>query len=256
MRLHALGCYGGEAPGCHQTSLLLDGHLLFDAGGVTAALPIDSQAAIDHILISHAHLDHVAALAFIADNLLSVRTRAIEVWSIPPVIRQLKRHLFNGVIWPDFTRIPSPKNPILSFHQIREGQPQQIGKYEVLAFRVHHTVETAGYLVSDGGSSILFGGDSGPTEEQWKVANAAKGLRAIIVEASYPNRLRDLADVSGHLTPQLIRMELKKLKADVPLYAHHIKPLFASDVVKELAELSDPPVTPLEQGKQYTFLAP
>ncbi len=254
MRLHVLGCYGGEAPGCHQTSLLLDGQLLLDAGGVTAALPLDSQAAIDQVLISHAHLDHVAALAFVTDNLFAMRTKPIQVWSIPPVIRQLKRHLFNDVLWPDFTRIPSPKNPILSFHQIREGQPQQIGKYEVVAFRVHHTVETAGYLVSDGDSSILFGGDSGPTEKQWKVANAAKGLRAVIVEASYPDRLRDLANISGHLTPQTLRAELKKLKVDVPVYAHHIKPRYVSDIVRELAELSDPPVTPLEQGKEYIFL--
>ncbi len=255
MRLNALGCYGGEAPGCHQTSLLLDGQLLLDAGGVTAALPLDSQAAIDQVLISHSHLDHVAALAFIADNLFSVRTRPIEVWSIPPVIRQLKRYLFNGVLWPDFTRIPSPKNPILSFHQIREGQLQQIGKYEVLAFRVHHTVEATGYLVSDGESSILFGGDTGPTTELWRVANEAMSLRAIIVEASYPNRLQDLADVSGHLTPLTLRAELTKLKVDVPIYAHHIKPQFISEILRELAEQSNPPVAPLEQGKEYVFLS-
>ncbi len=254
MRLDALGCYGGEAPGCHQTSLLVDGRLLLDAGGVTAALPLDSQAAIDHILISHAHLDHVAALAFIADNLFAARTRPIEVWSIPTVIRQLKRHVFNGVIWPDFTKIPSPGNPILSFHEIRKGQPRRIGRYEVVAVAVHHTVEAAGYLVSDGESSILFGGDTGPTAELWRVANEARNLRAIIVEASYPNRLQDLADVSGHLTPLTLRAELMKLKVDVPIYGNHIKPQFISDVVRELGELSHPPVTPLEQGKEYIFL--
>jgi cAMP phosphodiesterase len=255
MRLHALGCYGGEAPGCHQTSHLVDGRLLLDAGSVTAALSLDSQSAIDHVLISHAHLDHVAALAFIADNLLAMRTRPIEVWSIPTVIRQLRTHLFNNVLWPDFTKIPSPSYPILSFHEIREGQQQRIGRYEVMAITVHHTVEAVGYLVSDGESSILFGGDTGPTAELWKVANAAVGLRAVIVEASYPNRLQDLADVSGHLTPQTLRTELMKLKVDVPIYAQHIKPQFISDVVGELAELSDPPVTRLEQGKEYTFLA-
>lgn len=255
MRLHALGCYGGEAPGCHQTSLLVDGHLLLDAGSVTATLPLDSQAAVDQVLISHAHLDHVAALAFIADNLVSVRTRPIQVWSIAAVIRQLKRHLFNDIIWPDFTKLPSPRHPILSFHEMPEGQPQKIGSYDVVAVRVNHSVEAAGYVVSDGKSSIVFGGDSGPTAELWKVANAAAGLQAVIVEASYPNRLQDLADASGHLTPRTLRAELTKLKVDAPIYAQHIKPQFITDVVRELAELSDPPVTRLEQGKEYTFLS-
>jgi ribonuclease BN (tRNA processing enzyme) len=256
MRLHALGCYGGEAPGCHQTSLLVDGRLLLDAGSVTAALPLDSQAAIDHVLVSHSHLDHIAALAFIADNLSTVRTKPIEVWSIAPVIRHLRTHVFNGIIWPDFTTIPSPSNAILSFHEIREGKPQRVGGYEITAVRVNHTVETAGYLVSDGEASILFQGDSGPTEELWKLANAASRLQAIIVETSYPNRLQDLADASGHLTPQSLRAELTKLTADAPIYAQHLKPQFISDLVRELAELSDPQVGILEQGKEYLFLTP
>lgn len=256
MRLHALGCYGGEAPGCHQTSLLVDGRLLLDGGSVTAALPLDSQAAIDHVLISHSHLDHVAALAFLADNLSTVRTRPIEVWSIAPVIRHLRTHVFNGIIWPDFTTIPSPENSILSFHEIREGRPQRIGRYEVVSVRVDHTVEAAGYLVSDGESSILFQGDSGPTTELWKLANAASRLSAIIVETSYPNRLQSLADASGHLTPQTLCAELTKLRVDVPIYAQHLKPQFISDLVRELAELSEPPVAILEQGKEYSFVIP
>ena len=253
MRLHALGCYGGEAPGCHQTSLLVDGRLLLDAGSVTATLPLDDQAAIDQVLISHAHLDHVAALAFLADNLFAVRSRPIEVWSIPPVIHQLKSHIFNGIIWPDFTSLPSPRNPILSLHEIREGQSQRIGGYEVVSVRVHHTVEAAGYLVSDGQSSILFQGDSGPTDEFWRVANAAARLQAIIVETSFPNRLQDVANQSGHLTPRTLRADLVKLTVDAPIYAQHIKPQFHSEVIRELVELSDPPVTPLEQGKTYSF---
>jgi len=256
MRLHALGCYGGEAPGCHQTSLLVDGRLLLDAGSVTAALPLDSQAAIDHVLVSHSHLDHIAALAFIADNLSTVRTKPIEVWSIAPVIRHLRTHVFNGIIWPDFTTIPSSSNPILSFHEIREGKPQRVGGYEITAVRVNHTVEAVGYLVSDGEASILFQGDSGPTEKLWKLANAASRLQAIIVETSYPNRLQDLADASGHLTPQSLRAELTKLTADAPIYAQHLKPQFISDLVRELAELSDPQVGILEQGKEYLFLTP
>lgn len=256
MRLHVLGSYGGEAPGCRQTSLLIDGSLLLDAGSVTAALSLGALTAIDHVLITHAHLDHCAALAFMADSLFGVRIRPIEVWSIPPVIRQLRTHVFNGTIWPDFTRLPSPQHPILSFHEIQEGQQQRVGKHEVLAVRVHHTVDAAGYLVSDGKASVLFGGDTGPTTELWEVANGAAGLQAILVEASYPNKLEDLANASGHLTPHLLGSELKKLKVNAPIYAQHIKPQYAEEVLLELTTLADPPVTPLEQAKKYVFVAP
>jgi ribonuclease BN (tRNA processing enzyme) len=125
-----------------------------------------------------------------------------------------------------------------------------------MAVRVNHTVVATGYLVSDGEASILFQGDSGPTRELWNVANAASRLQAIIVETSYPNALQDLADASGHLTPQTLRTELTKLTVGAPIYAQHIKPQFISDVVRELAELSDPPVAILEQGKEYSFLTP
>jgi cAMP phosphodiesterase len=252
MRLRVLGCYGGEAPGCHQISLLVDSHLLLDAGSVTAVLSLDAQARIDHVLISHAHLDHVAALAFIVDNVVTMRRAPIEVWSTTGVIRQLKRHVFNGIIWPDFTKIPSGL-PILSLHGIRKGRPTRIGKYQVVAVGVNHTTDAAGYLISDGKASIIYGGDSGPTEDLWKVANTAERLRGIIVEASFPNRLQDLAKASGHFTPKTLRKELKKLRVDVPVYAQHMKPQFITEIVAELAKLSDPPVTPLEQGKEYAF---
>ncbi len=253
MRMRPLGCYGGPAPGCYMTSMLLDERLLLDAGSVGVALSIDAQRAIDHVLISHAHLNHVAGLAYLADGVFEARTRPIEVWSISPVIRQLKAHLFNNVIWPDFSAIPSPKNPIISFHEIPEGRACHIGGYDVTAVRVDHSVEAAGYLVSAGDVSILFQGDSGPTVEFWKVANAARGLQAIIAETSFPNRLEDLAEKSGHLTPQSLRRELKKLKGKATVYAQHLKPQFAPEIVRELAELSDPPVSPLEQGKEYRF---
>jgi len=255
MRLTALGCFGGEAPGCHQTSLLVDDRLLLDAGSVSATLSLEAQARIDHVLVSHAHLNHVAALAFLADNLVDLRVTPIEVWGIPPVIQHLRTHLFNGVLWPDFGRIPSPRRPVLSFREIREGQPQRIGDYEILAVLVDHTVEAVGYLVSDAQASILFQGDSGPTREFWHVANAARRLQAVIVEASLPSRCRDLALKGGHLTPRLLADELGKLSVDVPIYAQHIKPRFFQEVVGELAALSSPRVTPLEQGRTYTFLA-
>ena len=256
MRVQTLGCFGGEALGCQLTCLLVDGRLLLDAGSVTASLSIDAQAAIDHILVTHAHISHVVGLAYLADNLCSVRSRPIEIWSIPPVLRQLKTHLLNGILWPDFSVIPSPLRPTLSFHELVEGRPHQIGRHEVTAVGVHHTVEAVGYVISDGTSSLLYQGDSGPTTELWRLANRTANLDAIIAEASWPNRFGDLAIRAGHLTPALLRAELSQLTVQTSVYAHHMKPQYFSEVVEELAALSDPPVLPLDQGKTYIFGAP
>lgn len=256
MRVQTLGCFGGEALGCQLTCLLVDGRLLLDAGSVTASLSIDAQAAIDHILVTHAHISHVVGLAYLADNLCRVRSRPIEIWSIPPVLRQLKTHLLNGVLWPDFSVIPSPLRPTLSFHELVEGRPHQIGQHEVTAVAVHHTVEAVGYVISDGASSLLYQGDSGPTTELWRLANRTANLDAIIAETSFPNRFGDLAIRTGHLTPELLRAELSQLKVQASVYAQHMKPQYFSEIVGELVALSNPPVLPLDQGKTYIFGAP
>jgi cAMP phosphodiesterase len=233
--------------------LLVDDRLLLDAGSVTASLSLDAQAAIDYVLISHIHLNHVMGLAYLADNLFTARSRPIEVWSIPPVIDQLKAHLFNGILWPDFSMLPSPQRPTLSFYALPEGRPHRIGRYEVTAVPVHHTVAAVGYVLSDGASSILYQGDSGPTTELWRVANRTPDLNAIVAEVSFPNRLRDHALRSGHLTPELLKAELTQLTVRPSIYAQHMKPQYIADIFSELAALSDPPVLPLEQGKTYSF---
>lgn len=256
MRVQALGCFGGEAYGCHLTCLLVDDRLLLDAGSATGCLPLDAQAAVDHILITHAHVSHVAGLAYLADNIFGVRSRPLEVWSIPPVIRQLKTHLFNGTMWPDFSVLPSPLHPTLTFHDLVEGCVHQIGRYEVTAVRVHHTVEAAGYVITDDTSAILYQGDSGPTTELWRLANRTVELDAVIVETSFPNRFSDHAARTGHLTPELLRTELTQLQVRPPVYAQHMKPQYFSEIVDELAALSDPPVLPLDQGKTYYFGTP
>jgi ribonuclease BN (tRNA processing enzyme) len=146
MRVHVLGCFGGEALGCRLTSLLVDEHLLLDAGSVTTALTLQAQADIDHILITHAHISHIVDLAYLSDNLFMVRPRPIEVWSIPPVIDQIKAHLFNNILWPNFSNLPSTLRPTLTFHTLSEGRPHQLGRYEVTAVRVDHTIEAVGYV--------------------------------------------------------------------------------------------------------------
>ncbi len=256
MRMHVLGCFGGEALGCRLTSLLIEDRFLLDAGSVTTGLTLQAQAAVDHILITHAHISHIVDLAYLSDNLFMVRPRPIEVWSIPPVIDQIKTHLFNNILWPNFSNLPSTLRPTLTFHTLSEGRPHQLGRYEVTAVRVDHTIEAVGYVISDGASALLYQGDSSLTRELWQVANRTAHLYTIIAEASFPNRLHKHAVMTGHLTPAMLHADLAQLTGQPALYAHHMKPQYVAEILHDLALLSNPPILPLDQGKTYDFGAP
>jgi ribonuclease BN (tRNA processing enzyme) len=206
MKLRVLGCHGGSTPARHLPGLLLDDTGLLEAGSVTSALPLDEQAEIRHVLLSHAHLDHTGGLAYLADNRCCHRSSTgngypLTVSSVEPVVRDLREHLFNGRIWPDFSGLPSTRDPIVRFRTLSPGVAQRIDdRLTVMPIRVHHTVPTVGFIVHDEAGALVFSGDTGPTEELWNAARDLGGARAVIVETSFPNRLDALAEVSTSTT--------------------------------------------------------
>ena len=73
MIVQVLGCSGSIAAGCRTTSFLLDDDVLVDAGTGVGDLPLEALARIEHILVSHSHLDHVLAIGLLADSVIRVR---------------------------------------------------------------------------------------------------------------------------------------------------------------------------------------
>ncbi|PLX98600.1 MAG: MBL fold metallo-hydrolase [Desulfuromonas sp.] len=238
MKFKVLGCYGARLPGQGTSSFLVNDNLLVDAGTVTWLLSLEEQMRIDDILLTHAHLDHIVDLAFIADNVLPFREEPIRVWAPAEVLDSAHRHMFNNVLWPDFTSIKVGKEPILKFCPLEEGKTTQISGINVSWQPTNHTVYTAGYLLEDDGRSLLLSGDTGPTEAIWQLGHDASGLQAALAEVSFPNRLEELALISGHLTPRLLAKELVKLdRPDVPVWIFHMKPQFLDELIAELNEL-------------------
>jgi len=249
MRVRVLGCFGGEASGFHHPSFLVDETLLLDAGSVTSVLSLEEQTRIDHILVTHAHINHTVGLAYLADNVFACREKPVRVYSLQKVLKDLKDHLFNNLLWPDFTRLPSPSAPTLEFHAIPERVPFRIGDYTIRAVRVNHVVEAVGFFVERDGTTLLYTGDTGPTDEIWAMARSMQTLKAIITESSFPNRYQTVADASGHLTPDGLQEELKKVDARIPIYIYHVKPLFLKEIAEELQHV--PQVQLLEEGRSY-----
>ncbi len=253
MKIRVLGAFGSEGLGQRPSAFLVNDRVLVDAGTVTGALTVPEQLAIEHALVSHSHFDHIGGLAFLTETFACCGfRRPLEVASIAPVIDALRTSAFNNVVWPDFTQIAVDGRPVMRYRTLEEAVEQRVGDLRVTPIPVSHTVPTTGFLVHDGRQGFVYSGDTGPTDAIWTAARAMRHLGAIILECAFPNRLATLAEASRHLTPDLIRQELDKLPADVPVWIYHVKPQFYDETAEELAKLGGR-VALLEQDKTYTL---
>ncbi len=253
MIYRVLGCSGGMAPGFCLPSFLLDDRLLIDTGSVATTLEVPQQARIDHVLLTHSHLDHTGGLPLLADNIFGMRATPVQVHGIAPTLDSLRRNLLNDVLWPDFTRIPSSAFPTLLYREVPEDSPFEVAGFSLRAIRLNHTVECVAYFVETRAGTLLHIGDTGPTDAVWRHAREVARLLAVCVETTFPNRLQEIADVSGHLTPQSLETELEKLDRDVPVYIYHIKPNFRAEILVELKRLRHRALRVLEEGTLYRF---
>ena len=253
MKYRVLGCSGGEAPGFRLSSFLVDDRLLIDTGSVAVAMKVNDQARIDHILLTHSHLDHSGGLPLLADNIFGMRATPVQVHGIAPTLDGVRRNLLNNVLWPDFTRIPSSAFPTLLYREVPEDEPFELAGYTILAIRVHHVVECVAYFIQGRNGTVLHIGDTGHTDAVWKHARSVPRLLAVCVETTFPNRLQEIADASGHLTPQGLEKDLDKLDRDVPVYVYHLKPNFRREILSELKRLRRPALHILEDGTLYRF---
>ncbi|MBI4588333.1 MAG: 3',5'-cyclic-nucleotide phosphodiesterase [Candidatus Rokubacteria bacterium] len=254
MKIKVLGVFGSEGQGQRPSAFLVNDHVLVDAGSVPGALNVEEQREIEHALLSHAHLDHIAGLAYLTDTLAITAARGpVLATSIAPVVDDLRTHAFNDHLWPDFSTIPTPKTAILRYRTLADEVESRVAELWVTPIRVDHTVEAVGFLIHDGETGFLYSGDTGPTERIWQAARGLKGLKAVIVETAFPNRLDGLAQASKHLTPAMLSREMKKMPSDLPLWIYHIKPHFFEETTEELQKIDPARIHILEQGKTYTL---
>jgi len=232
VKIKVLGCYGGQLLGFHLTSFLVNDSILLDAGAPTEALTLEEQHRIRHILISHTHLDHIKDIAFMADNRSLKRlsgtneNRSIVIHSLPENLTTLKEHFLNNKIWPDFTRIPTAEDPILTMSELQPEVPVEFESVRITPIPVNHPVPCTGFLLDDGENQFIYSADTGRTDRLWQIANAQPNLRGIIIDCSFPNSYHKLADISGHMTPKILGEELQKLDGlgTIPVYLYHMKP--------------------------------
>jgi ribonuclease BN (tRNA processing enzyme) len=241
MQIRVLGCSGSIAAGSRTTSFLLDDEVLVDAGTGVGDLTLDEMARVDHILISHSHLDHVLAIGLLADSVARRRGTAdrppVRVHALAPTIAALERHIFNGVIWPDFTRLPTPEQPVLEFAPIEVGQLLELGRHRIEVLPAAHTVPAVGFAVHGGKGAWVYTGDTGPNDALWQRL-ATLPVAALVIETAFRDDERALATISRHLCPSQLQQELARLQAPADVYITHIKPGEVDAVMTEIGALA------------------
>jgi len=260
MMVRILGCHGSELTvddghgrllECRTCGFLVNETCMVDAGSVSAGLQDAEQGKIRDVLLSHAHFDHIKGLPLLADNMVGRKTDgAIMIHALQEVIDDVRRHVFNDVIFPDFSRLPTPATAPLVYHPFDDEKTFTCDRLEITAVRVNHIVPTTGFIIRDGESALLYSGDTSETWRIWEVAAKEPRLKAAFIETSFPNDCHELAKVSGHLTPEMLAREFMKLgRPDLPLYVYHLKPLYRSAIMAELARLNLPNLSVLEEGQ-------
>jgi ribonuclease BN (tRNA processing enzyme) len=234
MKVRVLGCSGAIAKDCRTTSFLVDGDVLVDAGTGVGDLGLQEMRGIEHVLLTHSHLDHVAALLMI-DAIGSQLTKPVKVYALPGTIAALKAHIFNNVIWPDFSRIPSPQAPFISFHEIRIGQILDITGKRIEVLPAVHTVPAVGYAVTAGNGCWVFTGDTERNPAFWHRINQMN-VAALVIETAFSNREKDLAHRSLHLSPNVLADELDCIDKGkrFPIFITHTKPAETELIMTEI----------------------
>lgn len=224
MKLRVLGCSGGIGAGLRTTSLKVDHDIMIDAGSGLGDLSLEELSHIKHIFLTHSHLDHIAFIPFLVDSIFERIQESVVIHAQAETIQALKAHIFNWVIWPDFSELPSKQKPVLRFQEMSPGDVVSLEGRQVEMIQVNHVVPAVGYRVQDANGSFAFTGDTHTNDSFWDALNKHHSLDLLISEVSFTNRQSQLANIAKHYCPATLGADLAKLRHRPDIYLTHLKP--------------------------------
>ena len=238
MQIRVLGCSGAIAKDCRTTSFLVGDRILIDAGTGVGDLTLEEMGRIDHVLLTHSHLDHIAALPLMLDAVSSLRRSPVQVHALPATIEALQAHVFNNIIWPDFSAIPSQASPFLQYQTFSTGELLAIDGFEIEVLPARHTVPAVGFAVKGHTGWWVFSGDTERNQSFWDRVNALR-VSYLVIETAFSNRERELARRSLHLSPATLAQELANIDPAnrYPIYITHTKPSETELIMEEIRQL-------------------
>jgi len=236
------------------TCFLIDDRVTVDAGSIGIALTESQRRTVRDVIVTHPHMDHIASLPIFVDDLFADLKEPIRIHATKTVIELLKADVFNDTVYPRFDELTNASGHVMEYVPITTGTEFQVAHLSVTAVMVNHIVPTIGLLVSDGQTTVAFSSDTAETDEFWRVVNQARHLNALFIEASFPNSMQELAQVSKHLTPLTLQTELGKLNHNgMDILAVHLKAAHREKIARELGKLEIDKLSVMETGRIYEW---
>ncbi len=236
--IRILGASGSRSIDLDQSCIQVTPEVIIDAGNILYSLGDEAQL-INHIFITHSHLDHIADLPFFIDSFFESRTQTLNVYGTKGTIADIKKYIFNWEIWPDFSQIKleSCDQFAITFHEICISQTIKLKDCSLKVIKNNHTTSSCGYVITKKNESALLTSDTYCCDTIWKEVNENQSIKVVMVDVSFPSKFEQLAYDSKHLTPKLLAQELRKLKRnDVKIMVNHLKPYYMNEIRKELEQ--------------------
>jgi cAMP phosphodiesterase len=238
----------------HLSCFVIDDCVAIDAGTLAMATDSVQKTQIRDVILTHAHLDHIAGLPLFIDDLFDTLEEPVRIYGLTEVLEIIKRNIFNWEIYPDFSELKNKNGAVLEYIPITAGKEIAIKHLSVRAVEVNHKVASVGFVVSDGQTKIALSSDTAETNGFWETLNREENLAAILIECAFPDQLEELAQVSHHLTPKKMHKELTKYCGNkCPIFVVNIKPMYLEEISGQIEALKIENLKIMQVGKVYQW---
>jgi ribonuclease BN (tRNA processing enzyme) len=254
MKVAILGFSGGNS-GARQyvSSYLINDSVAIDAGCLGFHGSPEQQARVRHVFLTHSHSDHTTSLPIFIENVWTPSPDCPCIYGSAETLDAIRRSIFNDEVWPDFVALSERMPPFLRLQILEPELSVDVEGLRVTPVCVEHTIPTFAYVVQDTVTAVIFGADSSPTTRLWEIARTIPILKAVFLEASFPNRMRSVAEASRHLTPEMFGCEAAKMPPGAKVIAVHMKVRYRSEIEAELKMLGLPLLEIGECEREYIF---
>ena len=247
MEIQILGAHLAEVKGARLTSLLIDGVLAVDAGGLTSALSLPEQKKIETVLLTHHHFDHTRDLVTLAANAGYYWRKQLTVYGLQYTLDVVTSCLLGGKMYTNFFEYPDKEKPTVILEAIEPYSRKAIAGYDVLAVPVKHSAPAVGYQITSSdvqhpnklSAGLFYTGDTTVgISDCWQHVSP----QLLITEVAGPNKYGDWLRKAGHLCAEFLKEELIqfcRLKGYLPrVIVIHIGNPYEQEIKEEVAQVA------------------
>ena len=190
MKLLLLGTAGYHPSETRHTACLMlpEAGIVLDAGTGFFRVRQHLQTPTLDILLTHAHLDHVAGLTFLLRTLFERGVERVTVHGAADKLAAVREHLLNEHLFP--APLPCEWRPL-------DPGPLELGGARVTHFPLEHPGGSIGYRLDWPGRSLAYVTDTTAAANAPYVAHLA-GTSLLIHECNFPDGQEEWAAKTGH----------------------------------------------------------